>query len=935
MRNLSPTSLAKIAIKEGNEPINIIRIYWTNIGYIDYADRTFGQIQGKLLSLSDVEDVINITGNTSSTSVNLTLDDSDGSLKEIFNNADIHRRRVQVLQWFADIPISEAFVIFEGEIASPITWNEGDRTLTFDVLSKLYDREVGFSIEEGQFNWAPPELFGVAWPLVFGTVIGIQALKVDTTPTGLTGEDIGLTDLRNYNEQLANITKTKAEVNAAANYCFLQAIACYALADNYADQQSADGLYDDTIDYSSEISHWNSEGDKYLAQGNQYLGEYNKLSQEERKLITEKAQKDNLRKDRIASLSTTFPDGVQSFVSIGGNTYRGYFDSGFFNILEHPQPFEEGYTPSGLTTVTDGTVTTKYTTQLPPNDFVYHQGGSSIVIAEEYSITYLAALNNPVILGVTAKRNGILIGVPPNYYSVIYRQFGDIIGTLIRFDKPLSSRQDRNGVSEGWDDEIFVTMQGQIGPNPSDIMKWLITTYTPYTYDVASFATVAPQIDRYGMNFALTSRPNVMKLLADLAFQCRCAIWYNDGKFHIKFLAAPATPVDTITDSDVDMASIEVSYTSTEEIVTKFIAEYKQAGWFDKPQKIIFRKNISRYGTVAETYDFFAYNLQASVEKMAEFWMIRKSTIWKRISFRTYLNKLKIETWDTITLNLTKNVVATGNIDCIVESAKFDTSNWKLVITAWVPVRAGEMLEFVYARPANLPIEYIYPFLNDVADDVDEPQVTGELSEHPVNFSGKYHSTRGRNKPIGDQHDNVGPNGDYTVKTALDNREIQTGIAPIFPAGTYSQWVVKPPTDSPALLNSEPDAIFFAKTVSRVEGNRYKVTGIDPATNRTFNFVATQYSVRAGEVVPEGTPVVIVRKTASQTNDVTNRTSLVRTYTMQVPVWVKPKAQPDSGTIPPTTPPVAPPPPPPPGIGFGDPEGDPDSEIPDSGEVLP
>lgn len=937
MRNLSAATLAKIAQKTGNEPINVVRIWWTASGYIDYADRTFGGIQGKLLTLSDVEDVINVSGNSSSTSVQVTLDDTDGSIKEIFNNTDIHRRRVQILQWFSDIPFGEAFPIFEGEIASPVKWSEGDVTLSFDVLSKLYDREVGFSAEEGEFNWIPPNLIGQAWPLIFGTVRGVPGLLVSEIPTGLTGESTGLSEENTNDKQIAEIQLKMQQCTDYASYCFLLAVECYAIASQYETDMKIDRLEGGDTDWTSEIENWESQGDNYMQQGNQYLQEKYQLQQELTKVNAEKAEKDLLKKNRIAALgSDRFAQKSIGMVNIGGSLYQGFFDAGFFNVTQQPKPFDDNYIPAGLTTITDaesGLVKT-HSTQLPPNRFVFHEGGSSLLVGGFYPVTYIVGLGHCAVPGIEARRNGILIGVPPNYWNVLYQQFGTLRYTTIVMLQPLSSltynTTNASGgqvnQSQGWEDEIYITAIGEVPPVPTTIMKWFISTYTPYGWDDASFNAAAAYIDRYPMNFALFNRPNVLQLLTDLAFQSRCALWFNDGKFHLKFLAAAGTSVETITETDVDMNSLEVEYTSTEDLVTKLVATWRLTYDQEADNKIVFRNNIPRYGTVEETYDFFAYNLQACVQKMAEFWIIRKSNTFKRISFRTFLTKLKIETWDTITLNFGRNIVANGPVTAIVESAKFDTSSWKVVITAWVPVRAGEMTQFDYAFPANLPIEYRYP--TPAATNREPTGITagtldssGRVPSDAIATNGS--SGAGRNQPIGDQYDDVGGDPNYDVQVALDSREVDAGQAPLFNPGLFNQYDIKAPSPLDALSGNEADGIFFGNIAKHLGENRYNVTIPDLAGGKDAVVSAIQFSIRSGEVIPDGTPAVVFRKTvrkidANKLGGVSRGIQVKRVYYMQVPVWVKPKPEEGGGSSPPPPPPPGSPPTSEPGQDFGD-----------------
>lgn len=938
MRNIKPASLAKILQKQGTEPVNIVRIWWTRNGYIDYADRAFESVRGDLLSLSDLEDVINVDASSSSTSVSVTLNDTNNSLKTIFNNTDIHRKRVQILQWFTDIPLSEAFIIFEGEIASPVTWSEGDRTLSFEVLSKLEDREVGFSAEEARFNWVPPNIIGVPWPLVFGRVNAVPAIQVNDVPTGLTADSTGVVEEQSDLDQISELQATINQVLALANACFLQAVQCAALEQRFiSDQQEANLFGGGEADYSSEIEYWRGQKESYLQKGNEYLAEHHNLTIELQQLQAEQQEKVDLRKNTIpVANANAFPQGASAFVKINGHLYQGYFDAGNFQVTQHPNPFNNNFTPAGLTTIEDSTIVTRHRTQLPPQRFIFLQGGSELRMGADYPVTYIAALNHVTVAGVQARRNGLLIGVPPNYYAVQHRTYGTLRATFIVFFLPLSSR------NEGWEDEIYCNLISPIGPQASEILTWLVNTYTEYTINQASLNAAKVYIDRYPMNFALYDRPNILELLREIAFQARCAIWFNDNQFYLKFLPKSANAVETITEADIDLASIEVSYTSTEDVVTKFVAEWRRTGEQQNPNKVIFRNNINKYGTKEEVYDFFCYNNQAAVEKMAEFWTIRKSNVWKRISFRTFLHKLKIETWDTINLNLTNKAVANGNVKAIVESSKFDSSSWKLIITCWVPVRAGEMEEYRFAQPADLPVEFIYPRPDDPnVGSPNAPDAGGDLVDQSKIFGNQvsaFQSTRaypdqGRKRPIGDAHDNL---DNFQTSVALDTREVIPGTPPSFGPGLYRQYQVKPLEDPPFQQDEASNSVFFGYVDAHIEDNKYKVSAYINGPNLPPRSVtARQFSIRDDEIIPPGTPTIIIRQTFTTTSTAlggSGGTTTERLYAMQVPVWVKPQEEEDDGgTSPPPPDPGSPPPPPEPGVPFDDGGGDIDDDGGDFG----
>ena len=169
-----------------------------------YADRTIstatGTIPGEIVEIGDLDEAIDVTTyNNTSKQVSLTLDDTDGSIKAIFDRYDIHKRTVRLYQWFTGLDLSDRFLVFAGRINTPVSWNERDRTVKITVLSQIEDKEIGFSAEEGKFPYIPADLVGKAWPMVFGTVYDYPAVQMPMAVTGMTLGGVGIiTDEADY-----------------------------------------------------------------------------------------------------------------------------------------------------------------------------------------------------------------------------------------------------------------------------------------------------------------------------------------------------------------------------------------------------------------------------------------------------------------------------------------------------------------------------------------------------------------------------------------------------------------------------------------------------------------------------------------------------------------------------------------------------------------
>lgn len=196
MRNLTANALAKIVQNTGNEPICIIEVQWTSSSTVtSYADKDVGNIPGKILKIGDIDEVIKLESRGTTSNVSVTIDDSDGSLLALIGSSDIHRRPCSVYQYFDGMALSDKFLLFQGWVASPITYSEGDRTLSFDILSKILTMEVGFSPEDGQLPNIVPDLVGHPWPLAFGNVINVPAVKSAETRVGFVLTQFGYPDI--------------------------------------------------------------------------------------------------------------------------------------------------------------------------------------------------------------------------------------------------------------------------------------------------------------------------------------------------------------------------------------------------------------------------------------------------------------------------------------------------------------------------------------------------------------------------------------------------------------------------------------------------------------------------------------------------------------------------------------------------------------------
>lgn len=758
MRTLSSNALTKIATKLGTEPLVIIEVEWGS-GVVSYADRTIGSIKGNILEVANLDSVIDVQKSSNSQQISVVLSDtrvSPGELKGIFDTQDIHERPVRVYQWFTGLDLSDKFLLFSGKISSPIKWSEADRTLSFDVLSALEDKEFGFSAEEGEFPFVPKDLVGKAWPVIFGTVLDYPALQINKAVSGSTLCGVGILSGRDLQEQ---VPLGGSDCSQGMSIAMMsEQISLYNVGSSKwqdADPERSDALREQANNVLSQMVVAIDQQAAQLACG-----------AAERRRVLDDAETNGQGCNPVRILGgEDFPQNTPIELNINGGLFTGKMVNDEFTILSRRHPTNDDKAQQAydnVSTCENATPTQFFDMQLevPPGsgDFddassirrhgfiVCHtpqasrpatpqvaqnfwaEPGSRAVMSSDEPISYIVSITPGTVLSVKAYKtlNGErkLVNVPNDLWSVEVKNYGAIQATVVTTVRPLSSIVDQN-----WNDDLYITFRSDIGPNTVEIMEWIIENYTSLEPDPVSFAAVETLVEPFPMNFPVLDRRNTVDLLKDIAFQARCAMWISNGIVYLKYLPIEPSADQTVSLDDIEVSTIEVELTPTEDIVTKMIVSWRLT-WEDKdPVKVILRNNVPKYGTKTEEYDFFCYNQPDSILKVATFWLIRKSNTWKRISFRGFLNLLKLETYDTMNLSL-PGYVASGAVKAIVESSQYDSANNAIDFECLVPVRAGEMVQYKFYWPSTLTVDDTFE------SNASNTGVTGELPIGYVDWEG-------------------------------------------------------------------------------------------------------------------------------------------------------------------------------------------------------
>lgn len=746
-REIDPAVQALLeATLAGTEIIVVLEIFWTDRSDLSiqtfpapasatprtwYADRDIAgapEVVSNILTFSSVDAAVQVSQGGQSKSVKATLDDTDGTVKAIYNENDIHKTPVRVWFWVEGTDFAtKKFPIFLGQINTPIVWNEGKRTFDFQIVNRIEDAEVGLSLEEGEFDALPEELIGKTLPLCFGTTINVPALKVVPTISGVLQNGVGIKDFtlggRIALADLITCPQTPIGYKCHGAYPLVTCVIAYEQDQNCLQARCLEleylqlSLTEQSAFEFGTITIFNGErfpqGIELTLNinGGLFTGEFKGTNTDPINVFSIQSRQ---HPDYDPATGSVFKDPVQNALDSAcpGSNFQAA-DSNFTDTIHGPQ----------WTGMRDSRISWENFRNAAKANFFWAQGGSTVTVEDLREIIYVANIVPSTIHSVKALRtlngNDFLLTVPDDFYEVRQTDYNGYDVMEIVFQRPLSSEDIDTG--GGWNDTIYITQTSSVGPNTVAILEWIIETYTDYAIDSTSFDDVRAKIEVYPMDFPLLTRPGLLAILQKISRQARCALWQRDDTFFIKYLPEVPTPVAILNESDIlrdnpeagGRGTLKIELTDTENLITKQTAEWKKdyGPFTQEKNRLILRHNAARqkYGTHDATTFYFTFAHLDLVKKSATFWMIRESNSWKRLVLQVPLKYTLLEPFDAVTVNLPD--VATGSFLGIVERAVLDSAGKHIDLELWTPIRSGEMTPYDFAFPAGISEHALFPTL--------------------------------------------------------------------------------------------------------------------------------------------------------------------------------------------------------------------------------
>lgn len=753
MRTLSPSINSLINRKFGVDPVMIIGVKWTDDNEVYYSSHDVPGAVKAIVSIDNLDITQQISGSGASQSVTLTLSDVTGYLTSILSTVDIHKRPARVYLAFDGVPLDQSVILLDGEINSEMQWNDSDRTLRFTILSKLEGRLFGFAMEDGLFDRVDQENRTKPWPFRFGETCNAPAVKV---ANGLKG--------------FLRLGQGVVDPTLDAQICQAQQIDCPFVEGPVDDSASNPStvITDTTTSFYSQLEEdpfgfttSSNFGVPFVDPAYSADSSISRRSSGQRTLIPdERCQRSKFTKlcqllrDRANQLvyvapelivggGDLFPQGVVTHIRVGGVVYEGVFSGETFTILgetrldapTNPDCSQVGTPGLGYTEVNEpqpsslgecSTPTSRVTLQVidgageafrrlnefESTGFKWLPGGTEVQLEETSTQVHVVSCIPGTVTQVMAYRTfgdtKVLTTVPTDFYSVVTTDYGDLEVVEVHLVRPLSDYLDQN-----WDDELYVSFDSDVGPNPVTVMQWIIENYTDFTVDATSFAAVLTRLANYPCNFYHAEKTNVLEVLNRIAYEARCTLTITDNVVKITYLSIEPDTVRTLTSADLVAGSFDFKHTRTEELTTSSRVSWKPWEAEILSTKVAERtftveNNVEKYGYFGSTEFYSTITNEQQALKTATFWSIRDSNTWRVISFQTTIQNLDLEIFDCVTID----VPVFPTTKAVIRSVRYNPETSLIEIEAWTPILSGSTTPYFFAWPAGQPSAIPYPANN-------------------------------------------------------------------------------------------------------------------------------------------------------------------------------------------------------------------------------
>lgn len=237
------------------------------------------------------------------------------------------------------------------------------------------------------------------------------------------------------------------------------------------------------------------------------------------------------------------------------------------------------------------------------------------------------------------------------------------------------------------DDQLYVNMKGKkntsenLIENPAEVIEDFLKSFCGIpsgNIDSASVSAAETALSSKDFSFAIYKRTNSLETAAELAFQAKLSLLWEDSILKFKILSnAMGTSTSTLDNDKTEYDSIEITSIDRNKVVSEIKAGYTKAGI--KSYLTITDETVSdSLRGKSRTIEFWAYNKRHFVREAAEFWLRRLKHRYYEVTLTAFLSALEIQKGDTITLDR-NDVFPAGQKGKVLsvhhETADYETGN--------------------------------------------------------------------------------------------------------------------------------------------------------------------------------------------------------------------------------------------------------------------
>lgn len=645
MRSATAAAQSALQAQSGQDPFVVLKlvlgtqVYW-------FADRDLTQdgltLQGRVQDHGRMTDSVKVdrSGRCVGTVsvIDFTLLDEDLFLLAKHNAYDFQGATAVVYHWFVGHTQADMLLILNGRLEKAPEWIEDDRTLKVTVETPRRINPIPFAPTEADALDVDLALLGHTWPMCFGTPSDVPATQVKAAPRGTLTQDM-TQDGQIVDQTVGGIAHVAVDVPGSTflidnpNEDFPQGVESLV---RVADEYMLGTFSGNTLTVSQrQANHYTGipvSGTGAIVTvpaGVRAAGQY------------------IIIRDDTSSVSGV--DVAEVFAAAATAQYSSLIGvpdtskaiNGFVGYC-YKQVGNDCYIWNGDSTVVirnSVADVNRYPNLAAAGALWVHKAGSPVVVASVHPVWMANSIPSTSVVRVRAwrqvtsdDRSGLsqrrLVVVPSSLYTVDLSDSAYLDATTITMDESLQDRE------SGWENDLYVTVESTVGSNTSDAIKYLIDHQSEgkLTSDATSFAIAHSALSKYPSNFAVQEQADVLDVCGDIAWQARCGIVMNGASVQIKYLSAePTSGVMNLTDVNVAEGSAELSTTRIEDVITVLTAEWRANYSDQKPQRLLYRTNVARYGKREQKYSFWIYQTRSCVKKSADFWSARLGRIWRKV----------------------------------------------------------------------------------------------------------------------------------------------------------------------------------------------------------------------------------------------------------------------------------------------------------------